>query len=125
MIGSYLYDKMTNDATITALVGTNIYPDFGVYGSTPFIVYMTLSEDRNRITRSPAVTIKGVADTRPGVVALNKAIYDLFNDALADIKETYLTNYIDGITIINNIEALYDSDNEKWQCSTDIIIDYH
>jgi hypothetical protein len=123
-IGEYIHSELTTNVNISAIVGSNVTPDKGDYLNIPMIVYSIISAGRQTTVESPVISIKCFEVTRDKVVTLNRLVYDLFDDSEQTLISVFGDLNIEGVNITNNLDAVWDPNNEAWFSVTDLVIDY-
>lgn len=122
-IDNWLYTKITN-STVSSYT-TRCYPAFSpstVY--LPYIIYDTIGFERNRNFKNIIYTITSVHNSKANVELLNSALYSLFDNSTAYIRETSSNIKVESCNIINNAVCNYDDQNQYWIKVLDISVWY-
>jgi len=104
MIGKAIYNILSNDATLTGLVGTNIFPQIAPQDTNaPFVVYVTSNTipSQHKDGAAPNDQVDTYAKTHSSAVNISEQIRTLLEDYEGtangiNIKTSWLDNQQDG-----------------------------
>ena len=125
IIDEWLTAKLIGSTSITQYT-TQVYPLFIPEGKcAPAIVYQNIGSEKNRLERNMVFSILSLHNSKGDAETLNEAVYSLFDNSTAQIRESSSTLYIDSVNIISNSVCLYENDNQHWVRALDISVWYH
>lgn len=126
MINQWIYNRVTSSTNIIAIIGTNCFPSLTDYQNIPAVTYDFLSQGTNKIVKSPIITIRNYETTQDKAMTLNNLLYNLFDGTTQVIREnsTVANVKIEGVSIVNNIPAVFDFQNKIWVSNLDIQVYY-
>ena len=119
-IEEYVYDKLINDATLSALISDRVYPNIRPQDQAlPCIVYVDVTQGKNINLKTPVFAIKGIAETRSEVDQIRRGIEVLFTEVREQVSDLSIdqADWTDSITIV-------DSNGEGFLSNTDVFIHY-
>lgn len=121
MIQKAIRQILVNDAGVSALVGTRVYP-IHVDGpiTTPYIKYLTVSDARYaRSIRAARIQVSCWADTYPAVRTLAEAVIATLDDYRGIVDGTA----IESIQFLNAPE-LYEAETRLYHIPCDFRVTY-
>lgn len=123
-VKSWLRSKITN-STLVNVYTTRCYPVYvPTTATTPYIWYDQTGFEKNRNEQNAIFTIVSCHNSITNVETLNDALYTLFDDSTARIRETSSNLKIESVKIINNSRSDYDESNKNWLRAIDISVWY-
>jgi hypothetical protein len=115
-VGLAIYNILQNDAGVTAIVGTRIFPETAPQGqATPYIVYSVLSntpsdvKEDSRTIDVADIEIYSVETTYSNAVTLGGAIRDALDRKVGTFNTVHLqtTNYRNERMEVNDTRLLW------------------
>ena len=122
-IGSWIYNKVTSSTNINAIISSNCKPDIADY-KIPGVFYQVLSQGKNRLFRSPVVSVKCIESSQDKCEVLNDLLLELFCSSTSRVYGVYGDMKVESVEFANNIPSYYDKDNKLWLGVLDFKVNY-
>lgn len=121
-VGKVIYDLLSNDATVSATVGTKIYPDIAPQTTSfPYVVYQEISttptDDKDGTSKLDSIRLQidMYDDNYDDIETLATAIRDALDRQTGTIQSVA----VDKIIFSNEVSGNYDIDMNIWWRSQD------